>query len=124
MKNYTIYNKTKEYQTVTLHHQDVCVKIGKCLCKKGRPDSVHFAPDCVTKDVQAHVLLSRDAQHLLTKPVPALKAVETMVKKGDKKPEEPTEDNKGSVKGKPNKHGDGKGQRNKAQKTKKTRQLK
>ena len=42
----SIVNVTSRPRSFVLGHQQVCVKVGVCSCKKGLPSSVHIMPGC------------------------------------------------------------------------------
>ena len=58
----TLLNQGTAPITLVLHHQQVCVKGGLCLCKDGKPNSVHLPVDVPARDLDASVMLCDDAK--------------------------------------------------------------
>ena len=54
-----IRNKTKSAKIFILAHNEVCLKAGKCFCRKGKPISVHVP---VGIDTPANVAALRSSE--------------------------------------------------------------
>jgi len=55
-----LYNKGPRAVIVTMPHQSVCVKVGRCTCSNGTPATVHVPARGAAKGLDDAVLLSPD----------------------------------------------------------------
>lgn len=74
MDTVDVRNMTGQTRIVSLPHQDVCVRAGRCFCSaNGSSGTVHLPANAVTPAVPAAILLAPDMKALLKGSKPAVR---------------------------------------------------